>query len=58
MILKALAECEGTISMLALQERTGLPIATLRDNVSALRKAGKLEAFRGDNRQVWVAKPS
>jgi DNA-binding IclR family transcriptional regulator len=57
-ILKALEECEGSISMIALQERTGLPTATLRDNVMALRRQGKVETFRGDLNTLWVAKPT
>jgi DNA-binding IscR family transcriptional regulator len=56
MILMALTQCEGTASMKALQERTGLSIATLRDNVMNLRRQGKVETFRGDRNTMWVAK--
>jgi DNA-binding IclR family transcriptional regulator len=57
-ILEALEECQGSISMTALQERTRLPTATLRDNVMALRRQGKVETFRGDLNTLWVGKPS
>jgi hypothetical protein len=58
LILKALAECEGSISAVALRKNTGLAMTTVRENLVALRRKGEVETFHGDDGKLWVAKPS
>ena len=58
LILQAVsyAHPEG-LTLAELLARTGLPQPTVRDNVRALAKAGKVETFRGDDRALWVCLP-
>ena len=58
LILKAIAECEGSISAVALRKNTGLPMTTVRENLVALRRMDEVETFHGDDGKLWVAKPS
>jgi DNA-binding IclR family transcriptional regulator len=57
-ILQAVSDShpEG-LTLNDVRDRTGLPKATVQDNVKALAKAGKVETFRGDDRALWLCLP-
>jgi uncharacterized membrane protein len=58
LILRAIAECDGDMSLSVLRERTGLPAPTLRDNIYNLEREGQIETFRDDVGKLWIAKPA
>ena len=58
LIVKALTLAKpDALGINDLLVHTGLPIATLRDNVKALRKQGKVETFKDDQHALWVSLP-
>jgi DNA-binding IclR family transcriptional regulator len=56
LIVRALADTGSPALTLAeLEERTGLPNATIHDNVKALRKVGKIEASKDGHGTLWLS---
>ena len=58
LILRAVSDAHPQgLTLTELRDRTGLPAGTVQDNVKELRKLGKVNTCRDDNRAVWVCLP-
>ena len=55
LILKTVTEAHPKgLTLAELRDRTRLPAATVTDNVNALRKRGKVQTSKDENRALWV----